>query len=55
MAGYDGALRFDTRIDTKGFNQGTKQITKNVNGISAAFKKLGGVMIGVFAIKGLRR
>lgn len=53
MAGYDGALRFDTRIDTKGFNQGTKQITKNVNGISAAFKKLGGVMIGVFAIKGL--
>lgn len=52
---FDGALRFDTRIDTKGFNQGTKQITQNVNGISSAFKKLGGVMVGVFAIKGLVR
>lgn len=52
-AGYDGALMFNTNMDATGFNKGTKSITNQLNGLSSCFKKLGIVMAGVFAIKGL--
>lgn len=39
-AGYDGSIRIDTRIDTNGFNAGTKNITRGLNGITASLGKL---------------
>lgn len=53
-AGYDGSIRIDTGIDTKGFNAGTKQISSGLNGIGksmatafsvAAIVELGGQVI----------
>lgn len=38
----DGYLNFDTRVDTSGFNKGTKAITKQSS-------KLGGIMSGAFS------
>lgn len=42
----DGSLIFDTAIDTKGFNNGTKDITTSANKLSGAFKGLGGAAVG---------
>jgi hypothetical protein len=48
-AGYDGQIRVDTSIDTAGFNSGTQNIGKNVNGIKTPLTALGSLLksIGV--------
>ncbi|WP_353853115.1 hypothetical protein [Dehalobacter restrictus] len=52
-AGYDGSIRIDTRIDTKGFNTGTKQISSGLTGIASSLKGVAaaaGLAFGVKAI-----
>ncbi len=49
----DGYLNFDTKINTKGFSTGVKQINNQVNGLASAFKKLGAVFGAAFAFKKL--
>lgn len=43
MAGYDGSIRIDTRIDGKGFNNG-------INTISNSLRKFGTLVASVFSI-----
>ncbi|HBB28705.1 MAG TPA: hypothetical protein DC000_05575 [Clostridiales bacterium] len=50
---FDSSLKFDTKVDTKGFSSGTKQINNQVNNLTGAFKKFGAVIGTVFAVKGL--
>ena len=49
----DGYLKFNTKIDTKGFNAGTKQISNSVMSIKSLLGKLGTVASSAFAVKGL--
>ncbi len=52
-AGYDGSIRINTRVDTKGFNAGTKQINKGLAGITKSLKGLAvaaGLALSVRAI-----
>ncbi len=39
-AGYDGSIRIDTKINTDGFNAGTKKISGGLAGISSSLKGL---------------
>lgn len=45
-AGYDGSIRINTKIDSKGFNQG-------LNAISGSLKKLGGAVGVAFGVASL--
>lgn len=45
-AGYDGSLKFDTCMNTKGFNAGISAISKSLKGLAAAV----GIAFGVKAI-----
>lgn len=49
----DGYLNFDTQIDTKGFNQGTKNVNSGLSGMKSAFGKLGKVIGATFAVSSL--
>lgn len=49
----DGYLKFNTKIDTKGFNVGTKQISNAVTGMKSLFGKLGTAVSSAFAVKGI--
>lgn len=49
----DGYLNFNTKIDTKGFNSGTKQISSAVTGMKSMFGKLGAAVSSAFAVKGI--
>ncbi len=52
-AGYDGSLKFDTKMDTKGFNTGVKDISTGLAGIKASLMgvaKAMGLAFGVAAI-----
>lgn len=52
-AGYDGSIKIDTKIDSKGFNNGTKSISAGLGGITKALKGVAiaaGVAFGVKAI-----
>jgi len=52
-AGYDGSIRIDTNINTKGFNTGSNQIGKGLSGITSSLKKMAvatGIAFGVAAI-----
>ena len=40
LAQYDGSLKFDTNIDSKGFNSGVKNISSSFNGILKTLKLL---------------
>jgi len=42
----DGSLIFDTAVDTKGFNTGTKQISTSASKLKGTFKGLGGAALG---------
>lgn len=44
----DGSVIIDTRIDTKGFGRGVKTMQSQVDRLSIAVKKLGGVIATVF-------
>ncbi len=47
----DGYLNFNTRIDTKGFNTGTKQITSGLTGMKSMLGKIGLAMGTAFSVK----
>lgn len=49
----DGYLNFDTQIDTKGFNNGTKQINNGLSGMKSAFSKFGKVIGATFAVSSI--
>ncbi len=52
-AGYDGSLKFDTKMDAKGFNAGVKDISAGLAGIKASLigvAKAMGLAFGVAAI-----
>ena len=48
MAGYDGSIRIDTKIDGKGFNNG-------INTISNSLRKFGTLVASVFSITQIAR
>ena len=46
----DGYLNFDTKIDSTGFNKGTKSISNGLSGLKSSLLKVGaavGVAFGV--------
>ena len=47
----DGSIIIDTRVNTKGIDDGTKHIEAKLNGLMATAKKLGAVFMSVFAVK----
>ena len=49
----DGYLNFDTKINTKGFNAGTKQITNGLSGMKSMLGKLGGAVAVAFSVRTL--
>lgn len=49
----DGYLKFNTKIDTKGFNSGTKQISSSITSMKSLFGKLGSAISAAFAVKGI--
>lgn len=49
----DGFLNFNTRINTQGFNSGTKQITNGLSSLKGMLGKVGGAIAATFAIKNL--
>lgn len=50
--GYDGSIRFDTSIDSKGFNTGIKRISGSMKGVMSALLKGFKVVVGIVAIIG---
>ena len=54
MSAYDGSIRFDTSIDSKGFNTGIKRISGSLKGVMAALSKglkaVAGIAVGVAAV-----
>lgn len=49
----DGSLIFDTKVDTKGFNAGTKSIQSTIGGLKSGFVKLGAAIGVAFGVKQL--
>lgn len=49
----DGYLNFNTKIDTKGFNAGTKQITNGLAGMKSMLGKIGGAVAVAFSVREL--
>lgn len=46
----DGSLNFDTKIDTSGFNQGTKNVSKGLGSLKSQMIKLGATVGAVFSV-----
>lgn len=49
----DGYLNFNTKIDTKGFNQGTKTISNSVGSLRSVLGKLSAVAGVAFSVRGI--
>lgn len=49
----DRRLNFDTKIDTGGFDKGTKNISGRIGNLRTEFKKLASAAAGAFAVKKL--
>ncbi|MCM1364962.1 MAG: hypothetical protein NC122_07080 [Faecalibacterium sp.] len=49
----DGYLNFNTKIDTKGFNGGTKSITSGLGGMKSMLGKVGLAVSAAFSVKQL--
>jgi phage-related protein len=49
MSSYDGSIRIDTRVDTKGINKGTKGINASLAGVFSTLKRLGKALFVVFS------
>lgn len=54
MASYDGSLKFDTKIDTQGFNNGTKDLSGQMKGLVTSIKAVGAAIAGSFVVKGIK-
>lgn len=50
MAQYDGSIRINTDIDTRGLDQGERNIKGFVNRMTDSFKNLSGVIATAFAV-----
>lgn len=53
-AGYDGSIRIDTSIDTKGFDKGTQELNKDLGGVQSSLKGVAsaiGIGFSVAAVK----
>lgn len=46
----DGTLNFDTKIDTKGFKDGTNTIEKQTNSMKSSFAAMGKAAVAAFAV-----
>lgn len=55
MARSDGSVIIDTRMNTDGFGKGVKTMKGQINGLSGAVGKLGGVIAAAFAVKEIIR
>lgn len=49
----DGYLKFNTKVNTDGFNQGTKQISNSIASMKSMLGKFGAALTSVFAVKSL--
>lgn len=49
----DGRLNFDTKIDTKGFNVGTKQLSNGLGGLKSMLGKVAVAAAAAFSVKKL--
>ena len=49
----DGRLNFDTKIDTKGFNVGTKQLSNGLGGLKSMLGKIAVAAAAAFSVKKL--
>lgn len=49
----DGSLNFDTKIDTSGFNKGTKQLSNSLGGIKSSLGKIAAAAAAAFSVKAL--
>lgn len=49
-AGYDGTIRIDSKVDTKGFNQGVKQMSGGMGSLIGIISKIGIAIGAAFAI-----
>lgn len=49
----DGRLNFDTKIDTKGFNVGTKQLSNGLGGLKSMLGKIAVATAAAFSVKKL--
>ena len=47
----DGRLNFDTKVDTKGFNQGTRSISNGLGNIKSMLGKVAVAMTAAFSVK----
>ena len=52
-AGYDGSIRIDTKIDTKGFESGRKQVESGLSGITKSLKGMAAAVGVAFGVKSL--
>lgn len=53
MLSVDGYLNFDTKINTKGFNTGTKQIGEGLGNMKQMLGKVGPAVGAAFSVKAL--
>ena len=53
MANADGSVIINTKVDTRGAQQGLSGIESKVGSLGNAFKKLGGIIATVFAVRKL--
>ena len=51
---YDGSLKFDTRINEKGFNSGVKNLTGRMSGLIKSIKAVGTAIAGAFVVKAIK-
>lgn len=54
MANYDGSLKFDTSVDSKGFNTGVNNITSKMQKMTQAIKAVGVAIAGSFVVKEIK-
>ena len=47
----DGTITIDTRMDTRGIEQGGRQVEKNLSSIGNMAKKIGGIIAAAFAVQ----
>ena len=50
MAQYDGSIRINTNIDTRGLRQGEGEIRSSLERMSSVMKKFAGVIATTFAV-----
>lgn len=49
----DGSIIIDTAMDTKGVERGVARIKTQTNGLASSLKKIGGLLVSVFAVREL--